>query len=360
MALTTPTPTLPPDEAPPDGAARSRGVWGPFVVAAAALVLAALLNADELQRTAERQPVGWERDVLIDLAAVPQEVADASRLNRPRRWAEALLGTPDPGGSVLERPAPPPARPPVSSDDPVTGPTGSSTSTSTSTSASTSTSTTVPERRTPTASAPLQVAVLGDSMMQVLGQSIVNGAAGDDRVETTLEYRVSTGLTRPDYFDWPGRITELLSSGPLDAVVVMFGANDAQGMVLPAGSEPFGTQAWLDEYRWRVAWVMDALAAGGADAYWVGQPVMRSDSFSARMAALNEIYASEAARREHVTYVDAWSVLSADGAYASHLDDGSGPTSVRQSDGIHLSRAGGDRLAAVVLDEIRADWRLDR
>tara|TARA_R100000935_G_scaffold54282_1_gene82957 strand:+ start:134 stop:724 length:591 start_codon:yes stop_codon:yes gene_type:complete len=196
--------------------------------------------------------------------------------------------------------------------------------------------------------------------MQVLGQSIVNGAAGDDRVETTLEYRVSTGLTRPDYFDWPGRITELLSSGPLDAVVVMFGANDAQGMVLPAGSEPFGTQAWLDEYRWRVAWVMDALAAGGADAYWVGQPVMRSDSFSARMAALNEIYASEAARREHVTYVDAWSVLSADGAYASHLDDGSGPTSVRQSDGIHLSRAGGDRLAAVVLDEIRADWRLDR
>lgn len=352
MALTTPTPTLPPDEAPPDRAPRSPA-WRPFLVAAVALVLGALLNADELQRTAERQPVGWERDVLVDLAAVPHEIADTSRLNRPRRWAESLLGTQDAGGSVIERPAPPPARPPVGSDVPVTDPTGSSTSTST------STSTTEPARRTPTASAPLQVAVLGDSMMQVLGQSIVNGAAGDDRVETTLEYRVSTGLTRPDYFDWPGRITELLATGPLDAVVIMFGANDAQGMVLPTGSEPFGTQAWLDEYRWRVAWMMDSLAAGGAHAYWVGQPVMRSDSFSARMAALNEIYASEAARREHVTYVDAWSVLSVDGAYASHLDDGSGPTSVRQSDGIHLSRAGGDRLAAVVLDGIRSDWRLE-
>lgn len=355
MALTTPTtPTLPPEAVLTDASPRSRRVWRPFAVATVALVLAALLNADELQRTAERQPVGWERDVLVDLAAVPWEVADASRLNRPRGWAESLLGTDDPGAVVLDHPAPPPPPPPARSpggtDVPVTRPTSST---------STSTSTTAPERRTPTASAPLQVAVIGDSMMQVLGQSIVNGAAGDDRVETSLEYRVSTGLTRPDYFDWPGRITELLATGPLDAVVVMYGANDAQGMVLPGGSEPFGTQVWLDEYRRRVAWVMDTLVAGGADTYWVGQPVMRSDSFSARMASLNEVYASEAAQRDHVTYVDAWAVLSVDGAYTSHLDGGGGPTSVRQSDGIHLSRAGGDRLAAVVLDEIRSDWRLD-
>ena len=352
MALTTPTRTLPPDEVPAEAPPRSGGVWRPFVIAVVALVLAAVLNADELQRTAERQPVGRERDVLVDLAAVPQEVADVSRLNRPRRWAESLLGTQDPGAVVIEQPPPPPARPPGGTDVPVTGPAD--------TSASTSTATTAPDHRTPTASDPLQVAVIGDSMMQVLGQSIVNDAAGDDRVETSLEYRVSTGLTRPDYFDWPGRITELLAAGPLDAVVVMYWANDAQGMVLPSGSEPFGTQTWIDEYRRRVAWVMDALVAGGADTYWVGQPVMRSDSFSARMAALNEVYASEAALRSDVTYVDAWSVLSVDGAYASHLDDGGGPTSVRQSDGIHLSRAGGDRLAAVVLDEIRSDWRLER
>src|SRR5690606_21167164 len=142
-------------------------------------------------------------------------------------------------------------------------------------------------------------------------------------------------------------------------LVVMYGANDAQGMVLPTGSEPFGTQAWLEEYRRRVAWVMDALVAGGADTYWVGQPVMRSASFSARMAALNEIYASEAARRDDVPDVDAGAVLSVEGADASHLDDGGGPPSVRQSDGIHLSRAGGDRRATVVLDVIRSDWRLD-
>lgn len=350
MALTTPTtPTLPPDELAAGPSPRSGRVWRPFAVAAVALVLAALLNADELRSTAERQPVGWEREALVDLAAIPQEVADAARLDRPRAWAESLLGTQEPA-PVAIGPAPPPARPP-DTQVPVTDPAGSSTSTST--------ATTVPERRTPSASAPLQVAVIGDSMMQVLGQSIVNGAAGDDRVETSLEYRVSTGLTRPDYFDWPARVTELLAAGPLDAAVVMYGANDAQGMVLPTGSEPFGTPVWLDEYRRRVGWVMDALVAGGTETYWVGQPVMRSDAFSARMASLNEVYASEAGLRDRVTYVDAWAVLSVDGAYASHIDDGGGLTSVRQSDGIHLSRAGGDRLAAVVLDQIRSDWRLD-
>src|SRR5690606_39710 len=110
--------------------------------------LAALLNADELQRTAERQPVGWERDVLVDLAAVPREVADASRLNRPRQWAESLLGRQDPGAVAIDHAAPPPARPPVGTDVPVTDATAPSTSTST--------STTVPARRSPTASAPLQ------------------------------------------------------------------------------------------------------------------------------------------------------------------------------------------------------------
>src|SRR5690606_30475071 len=117
MALTTPTtPTLPPDEAsaPP----RPSRVWRPFAIAAVALVLAALLNADELQRTAEHQPVGWERDVLVDLVAVPQEVADASGLNRPRRWAESLLGRQDPGAVAIEHPAPPPARPPGGTDAP--------------------------------------------------------------------------------------------------------------------------------------------------------------------------------------------------------------------------------------------------
>lgn len=360
MALTTPTPTSSPIEgraAPstPAGPTRSDGAWRPFAVALVALVLAALLNGDELARTAERQPVGWQRDVLIELAAVPEGIADATGLDRPRRWAKALTGEDRAGSATTDgtptAPPPPASVPPDGAEapapDPTTSPTGAP-------------STTGPARRSPTATAPLQVAVVGDSMMQVLGQSVVNAAVADDRFQLTLEYRVSTGLTRPDHFDWPTRIAQLVADGPPDVAVVMFGANDAQGMVLPDGSEPFGTPRWLEEYRRRVAWVMDHLATAGVDTVWVGQPVMRSESFSARMATLNEVYASEAEGRAGVAYVDAWSVLSVDGAYATHIDDGTGPTAVRQSDGIHLSRAGGDRLAAVLLDEIRDRWELDR
>ncbi|HUP73024.1 MAG TPA: GDSL-type esterase/lipase family protein [Acidimicrobiales bacterium] len=141
-----------------------------------------------------------------------------------------------------------------------------------------------------------------------------------------------------------------------EAMVVMFGANDAQGMALESGSERFGSPTWLAEYRRRVGALMVQLTAGGRSIYWVGQPIMRSEGFSARMATLNEIYASEAASRADVTYIDTWTLLSVDGAYSAYIDDGGGPTLMRQSDGIHLSRAGGDRVARAILTAIHADW----
>jgi hypothetical protein len=49
-----------------------------------------------------------------------------------------------------------------------------------------------------------------------------------------------------------------------------------------------------------------------------------------------------------------------DGEYAAYLHDPDGGLErMRQADGIHLTRAGGDRIAARVLEVIRADWRMD-
>lgn len=324
--------------------------WRPLGTAVLTLLVTALMNAPELLETAEGQPLGWRRDTLVEVASVAAEVADVTRLDRPRRWAERLLDRERGGGAGdAASPLPTPVTTaPVATTIPIADPDTAD--------PPESPGTTVPERRRPTAEEPLRLWILGDSMMQVVGQSLVNAAGGTGVIDATLEYRVSTGLTRPDYFDWPGRMVELMSGGPSDAVVVMFGANDAQGIVTSQGPTDFGTDPWIAEYRARVAPVMDFLAADGRRVYWVGQPVMRSERFSGRMAALNDVYRSEAERRTDVTYVDSWAVFGPDGGYAAYLDDGSGPTLVRQSDGIHLTRAGGDRLAAVVLAAIRADW----
>ena len=101
--------------------------------------------------------------------------------------------------------------------------------------------------------------------------------------------------------------------------------------------------------------------AGERIVYWVGQPIMRSGSFSERMASVNAIYRDEAESRPWVRYVDAYAMFANDaGQYEAFLPGLDGRVQdMRQGDGIHLTRAGGDLLARHVLDLIEADARLD-
>jgi uncharacterized protein len=306
----------------------------------AVLMLAALLNAESLEHTASTQPFGTRRDVAV---AVAEPLAALSRtvgLTQPRRWVEQALHRSHPGGT---RPTPVTTTVPAASTTSTTAP-------------GPSTSTTLPPP--PTAEDPVVVWVAGDSMMQTLGRSIVDQAEATGVIETRLDARVSTGLTRPDYFDWFATAAQVLADDRPEAVIVTFGANDAQGIETPTGPEPFGTEAWKAEYRGRVTVMMDLLVDGGVEVYWVGQPVMRSADFSARMAALNEIYRDEASRRPAVRFVDTWPILAtSDGSYTAYLtaDDGS-TVRVRLDDGIHLTSAGADRVATAVLAPLLSDF----
>ncbi len=350
--LTPPSPDVLEVEPPRPARPRPPTPWRAYLLVVLSLALAALANAPELVRTAQRQPLGWRRDVLVDITDVVADVADRTRLDRPRIWIEHAL---DREASPAPRPLPVAPTVPVTTAPVTTAPVTATAPMSSAPGASVPSTTAGPSHRRPTAADPLRVWIVGDSMMQVVGQSLVNGMSPDDAIRAQLDYRVSTGLTRPDYFDWPARLAELVGADDPDVVIVMFGANDAQGIVTAHGPEPFGTDGWLAEYRVRVDATMDLLTSRGAVVYWIGQPVMRSERFSARMAALDEVYRSAAEGRPDVVYVDSWPVFAVDGAYSAYLDLG-GPTLVRQSDGIHLTRAGGDRLAGVVLDRLHQDW----
>ena len=74
------------------------------------------------------------------------------------------------------------------------------------------------------------------------------------------------------------------------------------------------------------------------------------------MALVNQAAMAEAATRPWVVFVDTAPLFGdAVRPFAELLPDADGnPTDVRQDDGIHLTRAGGDRLAAHVIDVVRA------
>jgi hypothetical protein len=211
-----------------------------------------------------------------------------------------------------------------------------------------------------TAVRPLRLYVAGDSMADAFGRSLVALARSTGRVKASLDYHVSTGLSRPDYYDWPQRFVDVLVERRPDAVAVLFGANDGQSVEFEGRVLKLGSEEWKAVYRSRVGEAMDILTSGGRRVYWVGNPVMRDQTYNDTVAMMNDIYRREAQAHEGVVYVDTAGLMAdAGGEYAAYLEDGEGDrVRVRMADGVHLTREGGDRMAAAVLDVIARDWGL--
>jgi hypothetical protein len=308
-----------------------------LVIVLIALLIGLLVNAADILRTAERQPQGWRRTIAL---AVIEPIAGLSAtlwIDRPRRLIDRALGR--------EAEAPPTEATAVTTTTTTAAPAGAVTT----------------EPRVVTAVDPLRMFIGGDSMVGQFGPMLANAATEDGLVEVTeVVYEFSSGLTRPDFVDWPARLRRVVREQDPEVLVLVFGGNDAQAIRMGGKWVDFGTPEWETEYRSRVGGLMQELVESGRRVYWVGMPIVRSEEFRAKVAVMNEVYESEAARFEEVHFVDGYPVfVGPDGGYAEYLPDANGDlVDMRLNDGIHLTTAGAIRLAAVVFDQISRDWNL--
>lgn len=291
--------------------------------------LAGLLDAVALRRDVETMPLGPRRTTLLWLVRPMTALSGAIGLDEPARALDQALGRGDDAHHDVGDLAADETRP-------------------------------IWPRRV-TATRPLRLYIAGDSMAGQFGRPFAALAEQTSPIAARVDYHVSSGLSRPDYFDWPQRLIDMVVETKAEAVVFLVGGNDAQDVKLEGKVLHVDSSAWLDLYRLRVAEAMEIATAGGRRLYWIGQPIMRDATYGERMARLNEVYAETAAAHEGVTYVDAWQLFAdEDGGYAAYLRDDEGErVRMRQTDGIHLTRAGADRLAAKVLEAVREDWGIE-
>ena len=321
-----------------------------IVVVVVALLGGGILNAQALTDAAARQPFGWKRTVSVVVATPFRGLAGLVGLDTPHavlsRAAAGATGGPAPAGpapqAVADAPVTEAPDPGISDPAAATRPTE-----------------TAATRGMPTRKDPLSVWVGGDSLTSEFGPALSDRLARTDRAEADVEFRFSTGLARPDFYNWPARLREVIDKTDPDVFAVMFGANDGQNLEVRGEVLTFGTPQWRSEYAKRVAAVVDRLATDGRTLYWIGQPIMASPDFDAKMAALNDVYREQARGRDDVEYIDTRDLFSDDGAFSAYLPDDSGTsTLMRQQDGVHLTRAGGERLTDVVYDKIAERWEL--
>lgn len=212
---------------------------------------------------------------------------------------------------------------------------------------------------------PAKVLILGDSDAGTFGPYLQKLLDGTGIIETELAYKVSSGLARPDFFDWPAEIDRKLPEVNPDIVVATFGGNDANILRDAAGHDLFGypesdPEGWTAEYQQRVGAVMDQLLEGGRTVIWVGIPNDDNPEVTARMAIQDRAAKAAAAQRPEVIFIDTWKRFSGrDGNWAEFVidpRDGEGKD-VRADDGFHLNTAGAEILALDIAQAIRDTLR---
>ena len=379
------------------------------------LAVAALLSSESLVGLAERQPVGTGRDFALSAARNLHRTSSFLSLDRPASALRSALGkdettydvaaliasgqgeaetdTADPDTPIDPDTANPdtssnpdtPANPnTASSQDTLDTPADPSTPSPDNPAQPTTTQPATPLAQSPpsqtpsgtpaptqnptasfapprdlasrpiTESDPLKLWVGGDSLSLSLTVGF-GRVTSPTLVDFTRDTQLSSGLTRKDFLDWTQRLARLLIEDRPDVLVVMFGGNDYQDVIFDGQLLERPSQPWLDFYRSRVKEAMDLLNQPGLQVIWVGQPVMRNDFYSEGMAHLNEIYRSEAAARQSISYFDTWSLFAdPQGNYTDTIDG----TLVREIDGIHLNTEGGIRLARAIWQQVAPNWGL--
>lgn len=293
-------------------------VWKGTVLSLAVFVV---LASGNMVASARGMPLGWQRNVAVAATGAVDRVANFFSLNRPYDWAAEQLGI-DQNDEDFEFPE---EDVEVVADD----------------SQASTTTTTLPPVRVPTAAEPLRVAVAGDSTAKSMGDTLIAETSENAELAITNHGKVSTGLARSDYFNWGARMQEIVTQDDPEVVLFMVGANDGQSILEGDGTvvAQFGTPEWTEEYRRRVAGIMDLNKGGARRLIWVGEPNVGTGNVQQAVQIGNQLAEEEAAKRPWVTYFDlAGLVAGPDGGFSEYITLSDGSTArCFAGDGVHLS-----------------------
>jgi len=197
----------------------------------------------------------------------------------------------------------------------------------------------------------LVVLVAGDSLARNIASAMKSRRTLG--VEVHGDINPGRALTKPDGFDWLRHAGEAIARWQPDVVAVFVGANDGW----PIGSVSCCASDWVNLLAARQRAVMDGYGSGAAArVYWStlwapGPPAAsREPVWAAENAALVTAVATDSAQ-----IFDAAALISPGFVFSASLMWHGVATTVRDPDGIHLTRAGGRVVAETFLERLRAD-----
>ena len=168
----------------------------------------------------------------------------------------------------------------------------------------------------------------------------------------------STGLTRPEKYNWPDEAKRIGDSFKPGLFVMSLGLNDRQSVVVGGKVTLDNSPDYPARYKERVTAVLKSVAASRASLLWIGLPAMREAAPDRDAREKNKMFAEAIAEFGDPTlqYVPPWRLNpTGDDKFASYGPDQNGKMiQIRASDGEHFTPAGEMLVAAYLLPKMTA------
>jgi uncharacterized protein len=309
-----------------------------LVVILVSLLIWTVLYAPTMKRAAEASPLGARRTVSLAFLRPIAAVSDWVGLNELAGSIERVVGRDQgrPGGAFVPPPEDIPLTPKGDDDPQGDGGNGDDGATAEADSI-----------RAPTSDRKLRVAIVGDSLAAGLGY-FAERVFLPRLVRVSPQGRISTGLARPDYFNWPYTMRRIVERFDPDLVIVMLGENDHQSLQTVHGDREaqIGTSEWPPTYRERVLRMMRIATSKGAKVVWAGLPISADFGLREHSRRQNEIFGFAASISNDVAYFDAWDRFREPrGGYTAYFREGRRVILIREGDGLHFNAIGYTILA---------------
>jgi hypothetical protein len=201
--------------------------------------------------------------------------------------------------------------------------------------------------------------LLGDSIMLDLGTQIQHALRKDyNLTNVKLDYKVSSGLNRIDYYDWYARTTKIINNYHPDVLIVMFGGNDDQDITDAEGKYKRAlTEEWKKTYRARVERYAKLVSSSSVrQVYWIGQPMSNRPRHQKYFLVLNDIYSQVSKSYPKIKFISTWQTFAVGGKYAQVVADKSGTKRyVKINDGVHFTTHGARIIGGIIIDKMVQD-----
>ena len=208
---------------------------------------------------------------------------------------------------------------------------------------------------------PKRVLLIGDSLVATgIGALLERKLDAHPHVTCFRKGKSSSGLARPDFFDWPMEAKAHIEWRKPELVIVILGGNDGQDLTRRSNGEgrrvAWDHEDWPSAYRERVDGFLERLTKDDRKVLWLGLPQMGMRSLEKKLTLIRDVQQNAVeALGDQGVYLDTVPFVTTEAGDLLEQAKVGGKSKLqrlRTEDGIHFTMAGSEYFADLVYPRV--------